>query len=1393
MAGNLKRETLQVDVVINGNKAQAELYKIEQRQRELNNSNKALRAEKAKLIAQGKKETAAYKEVTAAISKNNAELKSNKLQMSALQKQIGITGLSMRQLKARASELRLSLNNMVPGSGKYKQLNAELQQVNTQIKKLSVNARASESSLSKVANGFNKFAALGASVIAMGTGIVLSLQKMIDYNGKLSDAQSNVQKTTGLTKVEVDELTKSFGLLKTRTARIELLQLAEEAGRLGIEGTKNVRDFVEVANQIKVALGDDLGDEQIREVGKMVNVYKVGEKTGRDFKNSLLSLGSAINEVSASGANQAGFLVDFIKRTGGISDVANISAQDMLGLAAAFDEVGQSQEISATAINKFFGSAAEDVKSFARVAGVSIEEYSRLLREDANGALLLFLKGLKQGNPSLEEMAVRLKGIELGGTRGAQAISALATDVENLEEKQRIANKSLIEATSLTAEYDLKNNNLAGSIDKIKKSLLGAFSSEVVVEGLTNFVEWFAVFIGASEDADGKITVFRNRLIAFLKTIIIVTAAIISYKTAVQLAALWTNTLDQTSKLYIITQKIQTAITTGLRAATLLLSAGYNLVTGNIVRARAAMVLFNRTMMLNPIGLVVGAITAAVVAYAVFSENSKKAATSQSLLNDALGEATKNTAAIIKSKELLLDIARDETQSLEARQKAVDELNRTVPEYNNQLTIEAANTDKAKQSLDKHIESLKQAAVAHVLMERIKAKAVELADIENSSLEDNIEWYEKLWISVKNGGAAYGSTLDAGMKALQNKKDNATATQAEIDLLEELYKKQTQGAGWSFVGTITGGGVTPDPEKPDPFVPLKTPKTKSGNDAAKRARELLQLQRATEDAKLEIMADGFEKQMLLEDFNHYRKIEDLQDKLVSQELIAKTGDANLRASYIENNKNINSQIESENELHALRKGSIIEKGYGEDIKKSQEAYEREKVVRETAFLEELNGLQSLAEAKALLKDTLSSKELAQIKTLDDAKKALRDQFAQEELDKEKERLDELVAMLVEFKNSGAFDGFDLNLMTAEQQAEFTAQIDALKLKLQELKAAKDGVSGKSTEGEEGVPGIAGVGDAANVDILGFSAQDWADMIANISEYGLSLDSAAQMVQGLMNAWATYHEFVSAKENREFRKFEQNTNKKKSKQKDLLDSGMINRRQYDAAIQALDQEADKKKAELEYKQAKRAWQMQLTQAIVGTAQAVLNGLATTPFFPLGIAMGALAGILGGVQIATIAKNKPVKGYEKGLYPVTREQDGKQFNAAYGGPSRSGLVDEPTVFLAGERGKASPELIINGEDLKQFHPDLRNSLYREIGRVKGYENGLYQNQTNSPDFDNTTSSSSNAAFMATMAETNALLRDLRDNPIIAMFSDDYKAAVRLQKQLDKAKKLKDKSRI
>ena len=68
----------------------------------------------------------------------------------------------------------------------------------------------------------------------------------------------------------------------------------------------------------------------------------------------------------------------------------------------------------------------------------------------------------------------------------------------------------------------------------------------------------------------------------------------------------------------------------------------------------------------------------------------------------------------------------------------------------------------------------------------------------------------------------------------------------------------------------------------------------------------------------------------------------------------------------------------------------------------------------------------------------------------------------------------------------------------------------------------------------------------------------------------------------------------------------------------------------------------KKEKLELQQRKKEKERAVISAIISTALATANGLATQPFVPVGIAMGALAGTLGAVQIALIKSQKYANG-------------------------------------------------------------------------------------------------------------------------------------------------------
>ncbi|QQV89952.1 tail tape measure protein [Cellulophaga phage Ingeline_1] len=97
------------------------------------------------------------------------------------------------------------------------------------------------------------------------------------------------------------------------------------------------------------------------------------------------------------------------------------------------------------------------------------------------------------------------------------------------------------------------------------------------------------------------------------------------------------------------------------------------------------------------------------------------------------------------------------------------------------------------------------------------------------------------------------------------------------------------------------------------------------------------------------------------------------------------------------------------------------------------------------------------------------------------------------------------------------------------------------------------------------------------------------------------------------------------------------------------------------------------------------------------------------------------IAAATQIAAIAA-QGITGFEDGLYPTKRKQDGKMFNARNGGAPNTQIVSAPTTFLAGE---VAPEMIIDGNTFKKMDPAITNYILGLAGKpVVGFEKGYYQ---------------------------------------------------------------------
>ena len=462
--------TARSSVILNGQEAEDQLEKLGKRAKELREEMKKLR--QANDLAGFDKKEKELKEV-------NKEMGQMRKEVFSVEKVLkNLSGASFKEISTAARKATAEFKVMKQTDPGYREKAAQVQLLNAKMRELSGTTRAQQSLLSRSAAGFNKYFTLITAGIATFTGILFSVKEFVKGMVGLDDALANVMKTTGLARNEVREIYQDFKTFNTRTPRKELLELAEEAGRLGKKSRKDIMDFVEVANQIKVALGDDLGGEAsvaIREVGKLTEIYKIGNQYGTDFKESMLKVGSAINEVSANSNAQAPYLIDYLKRMGGIAGQMKVTAAETIGYASTLDQLGQSQEMAATAQGKLMVDMFKDQAKYAAIAKMSTEDFSTLLRTDANEAFLKLLEGLNGNNDGFSVMAEKLDGMGIDGARAVQVLAVLSANTKMVREQQALANDAMDKGISLTNEYNIKNNNLAGSVEKIGQFLHSKF------------------------------------------------------------------------------------------------------------------------------------------------------------------------------------------------------------------------------------------------------------------------------------------------------------------------------------------------------------------------------------------------------------------------------------------------------------------------------------------------------------------------------------------------------------------------------------------------------------------------------------------------------------------------------------------------------------------------------------------------------------------------------------------------------------------------------------------------------------------------------------------------------------------------------------------------------
>lgn len=764
---SLKIDRVELEIVIKNDENRKQL-------RQLEDSMRNLRKEMKKLP-----------EGQDAWLKKKAELEQMQSKYDAIYDKIGLTGLSLKELRKRQQDLNAVIRQLPGDSPLLTKYRKQLTEVNARIGELNGKAKQTGISLSKMAEGVNKYFGMITVAIAGITGLSMAFRKMAEDYAHMDDVASDVRKTTNLTNEEVQALNEEFKKMDTRTTRESLNNLARDAGKLGIEGSQNILDFVEAGNMINVALGEDLGEDAIKNIGKMVGVFDKSTKElqGIGLKEQMLAVGSAINTLGASSSADEGYLVSFAGRLGGIAKQANISMDSILGFGSALDQDMQQVEMSATALQNFIMKLMADPAKFAKLAGLEVKGFTKLLNTDANAAIKQVLRAMNEKG-GFQSLIPMFQDMGLDGARAVGVLSSMAGSIDKIDEAQRVANKAMAEGTSVVKEYEIKNSNLAAQLDKAKKSFtetslaLGASLNPILLKS-THLITYLT---------KGLVLLIPH-LPTIGKWMLVLTGYFIAYNSQQLLNnLLMKEGLGLKLKDLVLKAKDAIAMET-LSYRTAIQTALVGKTTVATKAAAAAQAIWNTALKANPLGMFIGILTTVTALFWIFTKRANEMnelQRAQQNISKRVSEAYDDQSARLSS---LTSILNNNNIEIGKRKQALKDIQSIVPNYHASLTNEGTlinnNTDAIKEYL---VQLEKQT--------RFEASRDELTRLykQKQQQEKTVSTTKSAYDASKNqqtsGGAMTGGAFQEGEKlakkaAYTSSVSNLSETNAAISALQK--------------------------------------------------------------------------------------------------------------------------------------------------------------------------------------------------------------------------------------------------------------------------------------------------------------------------------------------------------------------------------------------------------------------------------------------------------------------------------------------------------------------------------------------------------------------------------------------------------------------------------
>lgn len=598
-----------------------------------------------------------------------------------------ISTVKVRDLEYSIKVLNEQLRETERTGGNVEEITNKLKLLNKELEKVQDMQKPQKGNLfSRSMDFLNKNWGAITQVIG-GYDMVRDVVKgSVEAFAAMDQEMNNVRKYTGQTIEEVQQMNEVFKQMDTRTPREQLNQLAGSAGRLGITSTAAVMEFVDAADKINVALGDDLGKGAVDAIGKLAMAF--GEDETKGMRGAMLATGSAVNELAQNSAAGAGYLVDFAARLSGIGIQAGMTQAEILGLGAAMDENMQKDEMAATALSQIITKMTTDSETFARIAGKNVEEFAQLVKTDMNQALMQFFEAMNRKG-GFTELAPLFEQMGLDGTRAIGVLSTLASKIDDVRKHQQLATEAYEKGTSVLEEFSVQNDTYQAKLEKARKAFgdLRIELGEKLLPVASTAISTTSMLVRLLSTVVSFVWNYRATLMALTVAITALTAAKYKYIIAAKILNFWNLTLKANFK------KLWAVIVSNPWAAAAVGASALVGVLADLVR------------------------------------RSNEATVAQKAMASVEHDATVKAELERQKIEELRKKIHDNNLEVGKRREYIEQLQDIVPDYVAKISEEGRVYEESTEALDKYIQKIKEKAMvdgAKAKMEELAAERAEL-------------------------------------------------------------------------------------------------------------------------------------------------------------------------------------------------------------------------------------------------------------------------------------------------------------------------------------------------------------------------------------------------------------------------------------------------------------------------------------------------------------------------------------------------------------------------------------------------------------------------------------------------------------------------------------------